>query len=214
VESKELPQRIDPPLGHVLDNGDGRVRPGQGLAEEAVRTLLGWVGEDPQRDGLRDTPGRVCRALTEMTQGYRVDPGELLATTFEESYDELILLRGIPFSSLCEHHMSVFTGVAAVGYIPRPGGPVVGLSKLARLVDCFARRLQLQERLTRQIAEALTQHLDPLGVGVLLRAEHSCLSCRGAQKAGAEMVTSCMLGVFREKGEARAEFLTLCGGGT
>ncbi len=181
---------------------------------DAVRQLLSWVGEDPDRDGLKDTPDRVVRALQEMTQGYNENPAEILSKTFEdEETDEMIVLRGVQFYSLCEHHMLGFSGTVAVGYIPR-GNRVVGISKLARLVDCFARRLQIQERLTRQIAGAVQEHLDPLGVGVVVRAHHSCMGCRGARQGGSELVTSSMLGSMMDLPVARAEFLAFTNGGT
>lgn len=174
---------------------------------DAVVRLLQYIGEDPKRDGLKRTPARVARALREMTQGMREDPEIILSVTFDQLYDEVIILRDIPFVSLCEHHMLPFSGTVDIGYIP---GKVVGLSKLARLVDCFSQRLQIQERLTVQIAESIKQYLNALGVAVVVKAVHSCMSCRGVKKTGAEMVTSAMLGVFREKTEARAEFLSLC----
>jgi GTP cyclohydrolase I len=149
----------------------------------------------------------VVKALREMTAGYKDDPAVVLGKTFEETYDELILLKDIPFTSLCEHHLLPFTGTVDVGYIP---GKVVGLSKLARLVDCFAKRLQMQERLTRQIGEALEQHLEARGVGVVVRGQHSCMACRGVRKSGSTMITSVMLGALRENSSARAEFLALC----
>src|SRR5436189_4819220 len=144
--------------------------------EEAVVALLRYVGEDPGREGLRDTPARVLKAWREMTSGYDDDPAEILARTFDETSDEMVVLRGISFHSTCEHHMLPFYGQASVGYLP---GKVVGISKLARLVDCFARRLQIQERLTRQIAESIEQHLEARGVGVIVRAHHLCMGCRG-----------------------------------
>lgn len=180
-----------------------------GQPTDAVVRLLEHVGEDPTRPGLADTPDRVLRALAEMTSGYQLDPAEILARQFPDDYDEMVIVRGVTFTSLCEHHMLAFTGTATVGYIPAPGLGVVGLSKLARLVDCFARRLQVQERLTMQVADAIEEHLHPVGVGVVIRAEHSCMGCRGVRKPGAEMVTSAMRGALRTKPEARAEFLAL-----
>ncbi len=174
---------------------------------DAVMRLLEFLGQDPKRDGLKDTPSRVVRALKEMTCGYQENPKEILSRVFEEAFDEVVVVRGIPFTSLCEHHMLPFTGTADIGYLPN--GKVVGLSKLARLVDCFSKRLQIQERLTREIAEAIKEYLLPRGVGVVVTAEHSCLACRGVKKPGVEMVTSMMLGIFREKPEARAELLSL-----
>jgi GTP cyclohydrolase IA len=177
-------------------------------AQHHVRALLAHIGEDPQRDGLLGTPGRVVRALAELTSGYHVDIAELLAVRFDERHDELVMVRRVPFSSLCEHHMLPFTGFATVGYVPRTG--IVGLSKIARLVDAYARRLQVQERLTAQIADALTEHLDPLAVGVIVEAEHHCMAMRGIQRQ-APMVTSCLRGVLRERADLRQEFLALAG---
>lgn len=178
--------------------------------EDAVLRLLEWVGEDTNRDGLKDTPKRVVKSLREMTAGYHQDPRDILGRVFEESYDEIVVLRSIPFVSLCEHHMLPFYGTASIGYLP--SDKVVGLSKLARLVDCFSQRLQMQERLTREIGEAIRDHLSARGVAVLVRGYHSCMSCRGVRKPGAEMVTSVMMGVFRDKPEARAEVLSLLEG--
>ncbi len=189
----------------------GKTYPSQYQAEDAVRTLIAYVGQNPESEALRDTPDRVVRMLAELTAGYGQDPKAILGRVFDDSCDELVVVRNVSFVSLCEHHLSVFQGVAHVGYIPS-NGKVVGLSKVARLVDCFAKRLQLQERLTRQIATSVQEVLSPVGVGVVLRATHSCLSCRGANKAGAEMVTSVCLGALREDASARAEFLSLCGG--
>lgn len=179
-------------------------------AEAAVADLLRWVGEDPSRDGLKGTPNRVVRALKEMTAGYGMDPREFLAVQFEkDGYDEMVVLRDVSFHSLCEHHMLPFSGVATVGYIP--GERVVGLSKLARVVECYARRLQIQERMTRQIATALQGSLQPAGVGVIVQAHHSCMGCRGVGQSGSQMVTSALLGAMLEAPETRAEFLALAG---
>jgi GTP cyclohydrolase I len=177
-------------------------------AEGAVVALLRLIGEDPSRDGLVETPGRVVRALREMTAGYEDDPAEILAKTFEEASDEMIVLREIEFHSMCEHHLLPFYGTAAVGYLP---GAVVGISKLARLVGCFARRLQIQERMTRQIAEAVVEHLGARGAGVIVRAQHLCMGCRGVRLPASEMVTTSMLGAMREDAATRAEFLRLVG---
>ena len=174
-------------------------------AAQAVTTLLHYLGEDPTRNGLLNTPGRVARALKEMTQGYEQDPKEILKTTFEVTFDEMVVLKGVRFQSLCEHHLLPFTGVAHVGYIP--GVRVVGLSKMARLVQCFAKRLQVQERLANQVAQALMEHLDAKGVGVVIEAKHSCMAHRGATQPDAEMITAVMLGVLRENSKARTEFL-------
>lgn len=193
------------PEGHY--KAGNKLRPGQAAVEDAVKTLLLHMGEDPSRDGLKDTPARVARAWTEMTRGYSQDPEIVLGTVFEEPYDEVVILRGITFSSICEHHLLPFVGSVDIGYLP---GKVVGLSKLARLVDCFALRLQIQERLTRQIADAINEHLSARGVAVVVKSKHSCMACRGVKKPEAEMITSAMLGVFRDRPEARTEFLALC----
>lgn len=176
--------------------------------ERAVEALLRLVGEDPGRDGLRETPARVVKALLEMTGGYDESPAEILAKTFDEQSDELIVLRGIDFHSTCEHHLLPFHGVAHVGYLP---GSVVGISKLARLVHCFARRLQIQERMTQQIAQAIETHLDARGAGVILSAHHLCMGCRGVRLPSTQLVTSAMLGTLRNDPGTRAEFLRLCG---
>jgi GTP cyclohydrolase IA len=178
-------------------------------AESAVEYLLEYIGVDRTKSGIIETPRRVVDALLEMTAGYKEDPELILSKTFEDDCDEIIILRNIPFNSLCEHHLLPFSGSVDVGYLP---GKVVGLSKLARLVDCFARRLQMQERMTRQIADSIMQYLSAQGAAVVVRASHACMACRGVKKSGAEMVTSRMIGVFRDKPEARAEFLALCDG--
>jgi len=183
-------------------------RPSATEAHAAVATLLRHIGEDPNRDGLRDTPSRVAKALLELTQGYSVDVGALLAVQFAEVHDSLIVVRDVPFHSLCEHHMLPFTGTATVGYVPAPGGGIVGLSKLARLVDAYARRLQVQERLTVQIADAIEEHLHPVAVGVIITAHHTCMSMRGIQRAG-QMVTSHLTGELRSDPVLRAEFMRL-----
>src|SRR6266550_4258483 len=179
----------------------------EAAAEDAVATLIRYIGEDPSRDGLADTPSRVVRAWREMTAGYRDDPAEILSRTFDESSDELIILRGISFYSTCEHHLLPFYGEACVGYLP---GKVVGISKLARLVNCFAQRLQVQERMTRQIADAIETHLTARGVGVVVRAHHLCMGCRGVRQQETDMVTSAMLGTLRSDATSRSEFLRLC----
>jgi GTP cyclohydrolase I len=177
-------------------------------AEDAVVTLLRSIGEDPARDGLLETPRRVVQALREMTGGYAEEPSDILSKTFEESSDELIVLRGIEFSSICEHHLLPFHGTVSVGYLP---GDVVGISKLARLVHCLARRLQIQERLTRQVADAVSEHLHARGAAVVVRAHHLCMGCRGVRLPGTELITSAMLGVLRDDAVTRAEFLRLAG---
>lgn len=187
--------------------GVDRLKPAPAMVEEAVRILLRSVGENPDRDGLKETPKRVVKALAEMTAGYLEKPEEILSKCFDEPYDEVIVVRDIPFTSMCEHHMLPFIGTVDVGYLP---GKVVGLSKIARLVDCFSRRLQIQERLTKEIQDAITKHLLAKGVAVVVKATHSCMSCRGVRKPGAEMVTSAMSGCFRDNSSARAEFLSLC----
>ena len=180
--------------------------PAEAAAEQAVATLLRFIGEEPERDGLRDTPARVVKAWREMTAGYDDDPAEILSRTFEESSDEMIILRGISFFSTCEHHMLPFYGQAVVGYLP---GKVVGISKLARLVTCFARRLQIQERMTQEIAQTIQEVTDPVGVGVICEARHFCMMMRGVEKQHSGTVTSAMLGAFRAQKETRDEFLSL-----
>jgi GTP cyclohydrolase I len=184
-------------------------------AQGAVRALLAHVGEDADRPGLVDTPRRVLDAYSEMTAGYAIDPAALLARTFEQEgqscYSGIVALRDVPFTSLCEHHLMPFTGYASVAYICPPDAPLVGLSKLARLVDCYALRLQVQERMTAQIVDALVEHLEPDGAACVVRAEHSCLALRGARKA-APMVTSELRGAFFHDAKAREELMALLGG--
>jgi GTP cyclohydrolase IA len=173
-----------------------------------VGSLLGELGEDPSRPGLKATPARVSRALRELTDGYGADPAAIVAgAIFEQDYDEMVLVKDISFYSLCEHHMLPFFGVCHVGYLPR--GKVIGLSKIPRLVEAFAHRLQLQERMTKEIAEALEGAVAPRGVGVVVEARHLCMEMRGVQKAGGQLITSCMLGTFRRDARTRAEFLDL-----
>ena len=179
-------------------------------AEEAVRELLLCIGDDPDREGLIDTPRRVVAALREMTRGLQEDPSEHLSRTFADDADEMVVVSGIRFSSLCEHHLLPFSGIVSVGYLPQRG-KVVGLSKIPRMIEGYALRPQMQERLTRQIAEAIQSRLDPAGVGVLIEAHHSCMGHRGAKQPDGMMRTSVTLGSIREKPEARAEFFTLCG---
>lgn len=176
-------------------------------AERAVRELLLAVGEDPDREGLSDTPHRVARMYQELFAGLRTDPAAHLQRVFHEQYDEIVLLRNIDFFSLCEHHLLPFQGKAHVAYLPN--GKVVGLSKLARTVDAYARRPQIQERMTCQIADAIVQHLDPRGVAVVVEAEHLCMKMRGVQKPSGVMVTSAVRGVFRNDAAARAEVMSL-----
>jgi GTP cyclohydrolase IA len=181
-------------------------------AEAAVRTLLRWAGEDADREGLRDTPARVVRAYRDWFSGYELDPGEYLRRTFEEvaGYDELIVLTDIEFESHCEHHMAPIIGRAHVGYLPDQR--VVGISKLARVVDVFARRFQVQEKLTAQIADCIDEVLAPRGVGVMIEAVHQCMTTRGIHKRGVSMVTSRMLGTFRDDARTREEFLSIVRG--
>jgi GTP cyclohydrolase I len=189
--------------------GDHQERPSREEAEAAVRTLLRWAGENPTREGLLDTPGRVTRAYEEYFKGYAVDPVALLQRTFEETdgYDEIVLLRDIRFESCCEHHMAPIIGRAHVAYLPRRR--VVGISKLARVVDAYARRLQIQEKMTAQIANTIADVLEPLGVAVVIEATHQCMTTRGVHKPGTTLVTSRMLGVFRTNPTTRSEFLAM-----
>jgi GTP cyclohydrolase I len=186
-------------------------KPSRAEAEAAVRTLIQWAGDDPDREGLVDTPSRVARAYEEFFSGYDVDAIDLLSRTFEETdgYDEMIVLRDIRFSSHCEHHMVPIIGKVHVGYLPRKR--VVGISKIARLVEAFARRLQIQEKLTAQVANTIDEVLDPDGVGVVIEAAHQCMTTRGVRKPGATLVTSRMLGSFRADPATRREFLSMIG---
>jgi GTP cyclohydrolase I len=181
----------------------------QERAAAAVRELLIAVGEDPDRPGLRDTPARVARAYAETFAGLWQDPAEILATVFDEDHDELVLVKDIPMYSTCEHHLVPFHGVAHVGYIPGADGRVTGLSKLARLVDVYARRPQVQERMTSQIADALSEALTPRGVLVVIEAEHLCMAMRGIRKPGATTTTSAVRGIFKENAATRAEAMSL-----
>lgn len=186
-------------------------RPSREEAEEAVRVLLRWAGDNPTREGLRDTPARVARAYEDWFSGYAQDPVAYLKRTFEEvdGYDEMVLLRDIRFESHCEHHLAPIIGRAHVGYLPRV--KVVGISKLARVVETYARRLQVQEKMTAQIANAIQDVLEPKGVGVIVEAQHQCMTTRGVHKTGVTMVTSTMLGEFRTNPLTRREFLTIVG---
>ncbi|MGI4813055.1 MAG: GTP cyclohydrolase I FolE [Janthinobacterium lividum] len=190
---------------------DSPDRPSRDEAEAAVRTLIRWAGDDPQREGLLDTPGRVVRSYEEFYAGYLQDPASILARTFSEvgNYDEMIALTDIRFESHCEHHMVPIIGRAHIAYLPNRR--VVGISKLARLVDAYAKRLQIQERMTVEIADALQRELQPLGVAVVIDAAHECMTTRGVHKAGVSMVTSRMLGAFRDDSRTRREFLALIG---
>ena len=179
--------------------------------QEAVRTLIRWAGDDPLREGLLETPARVARAWREYARGYREDPAHHLGRTFEEvgGYDEIVLLRDIPFQSHCEHHMAPIIGKAAIAYLPSER--VVGISKLARVLHGFARRLQVQERLTAQVADAIWEHLKPHGVAVVIEASHACMTARGVHTPGVMMTTSRMMGVFRNDERSRREVLALMG---
>ncbi|HEB79303.1 MAG TPA: GTP cyclohydrolase I FolE [Rhodospirillales bacterium] len=186
-------------------------KPSRAEAEDAVRTLIRWSGDDVAREGLCETPGRVVRAYEELFSGYGADPVDLLKRTFEEieGYDEMVLLKDIRFESHCEHHLAPFIGKAHVAYLPRRR--VVGISKLARVVDAYARRLQIQEKMTVQIANAVNDTLEPEGVAVVLEAVHQCMTTRGVHKPGVVMVTSRMLGAFRGDPSTRREFLAMIG---
>ncbi len=183
----------------------------QAQAEDAIRLLLRWAGDNPEREGLVDTPKRVAKAYKEWFGGYEMKPEEYLKRTFEEveGYDEMVILRDIEFESHCEHHMAPIIGVAHVGYIPN--GRVVGISKLARVVEAYAKRLQVQEKMTAQIANCIQNVLKPKGVGVVIVAKHECMTTRGVHKTGVSMVTSKLLGSFREDARTRAEFLQCVG---
>jgi GTP cyclohydrolase IA len=198
----------------ALASGSAQARPSRKDAEEAVRTLLRWAGEDPEREGLRDTPKRVTTAYAEWFAGYDIDPAEILSRTFEEvnGYDEMVILRNVRFESHCEHHLAPIIGQAHIGYLP--DRRVVGISKLARLVDAYAKRLQIQERMTAQIANTLNDILRPQGVGVVIEASHGCMTTRGVHKTGLTMVTSQLIGAFREDASTRREFLAAIGNPT
>ncbi|MGF6479037.1 GTP cyclohydrolase I FolE [Paraburkholderia sp. JPY419] len=192
---------------------EASVLPTLDQAEEAVRTLIRWAGDNPEREGLIQTPARVARAYREFFSGYESDPMQILATTFSEvdGYDEMVVLKDIRFESYCEHHMVPIIGRAHVAYLPEHR--VIGISKLARLVDVYAKRLQIQEKMTVQIADALNTVLQPKGVAVILEAAHQCMSTRGVHKPGASLVTSRMLGAFRDDPSTRREFLSIVGHG-
>jgi GTP cyclohydrolase I len=198
-----------PQIKPAVDRSAGSGPVTQHQAEEAVRTLIRWAGDDPDREGLLDTPGRVTRSYRELFAGYETDPHEYLERTFSEvaGYDELVLLRDIPVISFCEHHMLPVVGHAHVGYLPT--NRVVGISKLARVVQGFARRLQIQEKLTAEIASSIDRILQPKGVGVVIEAEHSCMTLRGVGTPGARLMTSHLTGVVRDDMRTRTEFLRL-----
>lgn len=207
--------------GLLDDHDDGwSPRAGQDFAPEidrprieaAIRELLYAIGEDPERDGLLDTPARVARMFAEVCSGLHVDPAVELEKTFAVDHDEMVMVRDIPMYSLCEHHLLPFVGKAHVAYIPSPGGRITGLSKLARLVDGYAKRPQVQERLTRQIADAVQKTLDPQGVLVVIEAEHLCMSMRGVRKPGSSTVTSAVHGIFRDEVSTRLEAMRFLSG--
>ena len=179
--------------------------------EAGVRLILEGIGEDLDRDGLRDTPARVARMYAEITSGLREDPAKVLRAVFEEGHDEMVMIRDIPLASICEHHLTPFVGKAHVAYIPNEQGRITGLSKLARLVDGLARRPQVQERLTAQIADAMVERLEPRGALVVIEAEHLCMSMRGVRKPGAVTVTSAVRGMFRDSMSTRLEAMNLLG---
>ena len=199
----------DPEDGDLVDPTPKGEIPAE--VAEAVRTIIRWAGDDPDREGLLDTPRRVARAWQEYARGYLEDPADHLSRTFDEvgGYDEIVLLKGIPFQSHCEHHMAPIIGTASIAYLPN--NRVVGISKLARVLHGFARRLQVQERLTAQVADAIWHHLEPKGVAVVVEASHACMTARGVQTPGVMMTTSRMMGTFREDERSRREVLALMG---
>ena len=201
--------RQEPEDGDLIQEPRDIAIPGEVL--DAVRTIIRWAGDDPDREGLLDTPGRVARAWREYAKGYAEDPGLHLSRTFEEvgGYDEIVLLKDIPFQSHCEHHMAPIIGKAHIAYLPK--NRVVGISKLARVLHGFARRLQVQERLTAEVADAIWEHLQPQGVAVVIEASHACMTARGVRTPGVMMTTSRMMGVFREDQRSRREVLALMG---
>lgn len=200
-----------PPAGKLPAGRTAARRPSQDEAEEAIRTLIRWAGDDPTREGLLGTPERVARAYREFFRGYDEDPETILKRTFEETdgYDEMIVLKDMRFESHCEHHLAPIIGRAHIAYLPKRR--VVGISKLARLLDCYAKRMQIQEKLTAQIANTLQEILQPRGVAVVVDAAHQCMTTRGVHKPGTSMVTSRMLGAFRTDPSTRREFLAIIG---
>ncbi|MGZ8527218.1 MAG: GTP cyclohydrolase I FolE [Candidatus Limnocylindrales bacterium] len=210
---KKIVAEIETEIGEVpgdaesaIEGGSLRGHEGNGRVEAAVREILAEIGEEPDREGLVGTPARVHRMYTELTAGYHVDPARLMnRAIFDVDYSEMVVVKDIPFYSLCEHHLLPFFGAAAVAYIPR--GRVVGLSKIPRIVEMYARRLQVQERMTQQIADFLQDHLAPQGVGVVVEATHLCAVMRGVRKPGTVMTTSAVLGLFRSRDKTRSEFL-------
>ena len=199
----------EPEDGDLVESAPPCDIPGE--VSEAVRTLIRWTGDDPDREGLRDTPRRVARAWREYARGYAEDPSVHLKRTFEEvgGHDEIVILKDIPFQSHCEHHLAPIIGTASIAYLPR--NKVVGISKLARVLHGFARRLQVQERLTAQVADTIWEHLQPKGVAVVIEATHACMTARGVNTPGVTMTTSRMMGTFREDERSRREVLALMG---
>jgi len=199
----------DPEDGDLVESAPAVDIPGD--VREAVKTLIRWAGDDPEREGLLDTPKRVAKAWREYARGYAEDPAVHLSRTFEEvgGYDEIVLLKDIPFQSHCEHHMAPIMGKASIAYLPRDR--VVGISKLARVLHGYARRLQVQERLTAQVADTIWEHLQPKGVAVVIEASHACMTARGVNTPGVVMTTSRMMGTFREDERSRREVLALMG---
>ncbi len=209
VKKRTTQQKPTKEIDSIVKNS--QLRPTRQEAEEAVRTLIRWAGDNPEREGLLETPKRVTKAYAEFFAGYQENPEQILSRTFDEveGYDEIVLLRDIRFESHCEHHLVPIIGKAHIAYLP--AAKVVGISKLARLVDAFAKRLQIQEKLTVQIAQTLQQALKPKGVAVVIESDHACMTTRGVHKPGVKMITSRMMGVFRTDLEKRKEFYTLAG---
>ena len=209
ASESETSLNIEPATPKLAKGNSSDKKPDRAEAEAAIRTLLLWAGEDPDREGLRDTPARVARAYDEFFRGYAEDPVAILARTFEEieGYDEMVVLRDIRVESHCEHHMVPILGRAHVAYLPNTR--VVGISKLARVVDAYAHRFQIQEKMTAQIANTINDVLQPRGVAVVIEANHQCMSTRGVHKPGASMITSRMLGAFRDDPSTRREFLAM-----
>ncbi len=203
------PQAEQLPAGSLAENAAAQPSVDQARIERAVREILLALGEDPERDGLRDTPARVARMYAEQFAGLRQEPEDVLTTVFDAEHDEIVLVRDIEVYSMCEHHLVPFFGKAHIGYIPNVKGEITGLSKLARLADVYARRPQVQERMTCQIADALMRILEPRGVIVVLECEHLCMSMRGVRKPGATTVTSAVRGIFRKDARTRAEAMSL-----
>ena len=208
--TRDYSRKVTKPIKPLID-GVHAPEIDQERIAAAVREILFAIGEDPDRDGLLDTPNRVARMYAEVCAGLHQEPSEHLATMFEADHDEMVMVRDIPMYSLCEHHLIPFIGKAHVAYIPNRSGNVIGLSKVARLVDGFAKRPQVQERLTRQVADALEEHLQPRGVLVVMEAEHLCMSMRGVRKAGSSTVTSSVTGIFRANVATRAEAMRFLG---